>query len=225
VVSELFGPTVQGEGPSAGQQAGFIRLSRCNLACSWCDTPWTWQWSRYDRPAEQWWMDVPAVLAWATAHPSPLYVVTGGEPLLQPYGLTALAAGLTGSGARVEIETNGTLVPPPELLRNGVTFNVSPKLSNAALSARRRIRPEALEVLARSGRAIFKFVVSAVDDLEEVAELEDRFALGPIWITPEATSSSQVIAGVRALADPVIARGWNLSARLHVLAWEDARGH
>lgn len=41
-VSEIFGPTLQGEGPTAGRRAGFLRLGRCNLACSWCvaaDTP------------------------------------------------------------------------------------------------------------------------------------------------------------------------------------------
>jgi organic radical activating enzyme len=52
LVAEMFGPTFQGEGPSAGQRAVFVRTSRCNLSCSWCDTPHTWDWSRFDPHAE-----------------------------------------------------------------------------------------------------------------------------------------------------------------------------
>ena len=43
-VSEIFGPTHQGEGPSTGRLCGFVRLARCNLSCLWCDTPYTWDW-------------------------------------------------------------------------------------------------------------------------------------------------------------------------------------
>lgn len=52
VVSEVFGPTHQGEGPHAGQLCAFVRLMGCNLSCSWCDTPYTWDASRYDLKAE-----------------------------------------------------------------------------------------------------------------------------------------------------------------------------
>ena len=43
-VSEIFGPTFQGEGPFTGRAAVFLRLGRCNLDCKWCDTPYTWDW-------------------------------------------------------------------------------------------------------------------------------------------------------------------------------------
>ena len=52
VVAEIFGPTWQGEGPSAGQVAAFVRLGLCNLTCAWCDTAYTWDRSRFDLRAE-----------------------------------------------------------------------------------------------------------------------------------------------------------------------------
>jgi hypothetical protein len=41
---------------------------------------------------------------------------------------------------------------------------------------------------------------------------------------PEGTTSDQILCRLRELADPVLARGWNLTPRLHTLLWEDTRG-
>ena len=46
-VSEIF-DSIQGEGPSTGTPSIFLRLSTCNLKCSWCDTKYTWDWQNYD---------------------------------------------------------------------------------------------------------------------------------------------------------------------------------
>ncbi|WP_019632246.1 7-carboxy-7-deazaguanine synthase QueE [Actinomadura atramentaria] len=220
-VAELFGPTLQGEGPSLGRHAAFVRLSGCNLACSWCDTPWTWQWRVYDRAAEQTAMPVDAVRDWARGR-ADLVVITGGEPLLQAGPVAELVAGLAGTA--VEIETNGTVAPPPELLVEHVAFNVSPKLAGAGGPEHRRLRERALRALADSGRARFKFVVADAAELDEVARVQAAHGLDDVWIMPEATSAGRLLELLRDLADPVIERGWNLAPRLQVLLWEDARG-
>jgi 7-carboxy-7-deazaguanine synthase len=223
-VSELFGPTLQGEGPSSGRLASFIRLSGCTLSCQWCDTPWTWDWTRFDRRAEQHRMTTASVLAWALGQPAQLIVITGGEPLLQARQLAGLVTALTGAGREVEIETSGTIAPPPDLAAEGVTFNVSPKLANSGMPAARRIREGALRALIGPGNARFKFVAASPADLDEIASLQEAYGLDPVWVMPEGTSSAAVLGGMRALAEEVIARGWNLSSRLHVLLWEDTRG-
>jgi hypothetical protein len=50
IIAEKFG-SVQGEGPWTGQRCVFVRFSRCNLKCSWCDTKYTWDWTQY-KPTE-----------------------------------------------------------------------------------------------------------------------------------------------------------------------------
>ena len=44
IVSEIFGPTIQGEGPFSGRRAFFLRLGICNLRCTFCDSKFTWDW-------------------------------------------------------------------------------------------------------------------------------------------------------------------------------------
>ncbi|MGH3886752.1 MAG: 7-carboxy-7-deazaguanine synthase QueE [Pseudonocardiaceae bacterium] len=222
-VTEMFGPTFQGEGPSCGQRAVFVRLAGCPLACVWCDTPYSWDWSLFDREVESRELTVDQVVGWVHSHPSQLVVITGGEPLAQR-SLVALCTALTALGLRVEIETSGVIPPSDALTAAVALFVVSPKLAHSGMMRSRRIRPSALRSFAETGKAAFKFVAQGGGDLDEVAELESAHGLTPIWIMPEGTSEDRVLAGMRSLADPVLARGWHLTSRLHILVWGDRRG-
>lgn len=224
VIAEVFGPTFQGEGASLGQRAGFVRLGRCNLDCSWCDTPYTWDWSRFD-PAEELSREATAgVLARLEPMRPDLVVITGGEPLLQQTGLVGLLEGCLARGWSVEVETNGTIAPLPALVPLVQRWNVSPKLANSGVSLRQRIRPDALAGLLATGAAVFKFVVTQVGELDEVADIVNAHQLRPVWIMPEGRDTPTIVDGARRLADGVLERGWNLSPRLHVLLWGDERG-
>lgn len=224
VVAEVFGPTFQGEGPSTGRRAAFVRLGRCNLDCAWCDTPYTWDWDRFDPAAELHRASVSSVLAALDAMAPQLVVVTGGEPLLQQRRLAPLLEGCAARGWSVEIETNGTIVPDARVVAVVGQWNVSPKLANSGVSVDQRIRPDALAALLATGRAVFKFVVAEPADLDEVASLADAHGLESVWIMPEGTDATMLLERARQLAEPVLARGWNLTPRLHVLLWGDQRG-
>lgn len=223
LVAETF-TSFQGEGPSTGQPAAFVRLSRCNLNCAFCDTPYTWDWSRFspDEEAERW--PVTRLAEWALHQGPALVVITGGEPLLQQTALVPLIARLVAAGRRVEIETNGTVMPAAELTGAVTQFNVSPKLSRSGVPQHKRLVPAALSSLAATGKAVFKFVICRRDEITEVATLEKAYGLAPIWVMAEGTTQAAALEGMRALADEGLARGWCLSARLHVLLWGDARG-
>ncbi|MFE2179372.1 hypothetical protein [Streptomyces sp. NPDC059455] len=137
-----------------------------------------------------------------------------------------LLRSLRESGCRIEIETNGTAVPVPEITELAVC-NVSPKLSRSGDPESRRIVPAALMALmalaAMPGTA-FKFVCCSSADLDEVNRLVQRFGPIPVWITPEGRDQRDLDRNLRAISDEVIARGWNLTTRLHIAAWGDRRG-
>jgi organic radical activating enzyme len=223
LVAETF-TSFQGEGPSAGQPAAFIRLSRCNLTCHFCDTPYTWDWSRFRPDVEAERRPTDELADWALTQRADLIVVTGGEPLLQQAVLLPLVIRLAGAGCRIEIETNGTIPPAPELTGAVTRFNVSPKLSGSGVPDERRLVPAALAAFAATGKAIFKFVICHQRELDEVAALEVAHGLSPVWVMPGGTSEQAVLGGMRAVAGEALARGWCLSGRLHVLLWGDARG-
>lgn len=230
-ISEVFGPTVQGEGPNLGRLAGFVRVGRCNLACSWCDAAYTWDWkgvtgTAYD-PAEQVTQrPVVDVAAQVIAMRVGLAVLTGGEPLLQQRALTELAERLVARAIDVEVETNGTRMPSRELCELA-RFNVSPKLAHSdAGTLEQRINPNVLRVLAETPGVAFKFVVRNLDDIAEVKGLVGPLGIDPrtVWLMPEGVDPTELVAATARLADATIEHGYNLTTRLHVLAWGNERG-
>jgi 7-carboxy-7-deazaguanine synthase len=230
LVAEVFGPTFQGEGASLGQRAAFVRLGRCNLDCgrgagaTWaCDTPYTWDWERYDPAVELSALSVAEVVGRVEAMGVDRVVVTGGEPLVQQRKLVPFLAAARDRGWAVEVETNGTIAPLPEVVALVERFNVSPKTANSGVPASKALRPRALEALRDSGRAMFKFVVASPEELDDVAAVVDTYRLSPVIVMPAGTTADDVLDRGRKLADPVLARGWHLTTRLHVLLWGDER--
>jgi 7-carboxy-7-deazaguanine synthase len=98
-VCELF-RSIAGETTWAGLPATFVRLSGCNLRCSWCDTKKAWEPGR-DMPLER-------VLELLGQDDAGLVVVTGGEPLMQA-GTVELCRRLLDRGWEVLLETNGSI--------------------------------------------------------------------------------------------------------------------
>lgn len=228
VVSEVFGPTFQGEGPSTGRRAGFIRLMGCNLTCSWCDTPYTWNSEKFDLRAEGKRMTVPRIIK-AVSHGNPeLAVISGGEPLLHQSqaAWAPLLDGLIEHGMKIEIETNGTQMPTQITENRVARFNVSPKLSHSGDPDEKRLKYDVLRALVLTGCAIFKFVARDGIDLEEISTIVRRAQIPNemVWVMPLGTDAATITQGLEVLAPLVVRRGWNLTTRLHVLAYGDKRG-
>jgi len=224
-VNEIFGPTIQGEGPSAGKRCAFLRLSGCNLTCSWCDTPYTWDWEGlngipFDKQAETHEMTVFDVHYQLTSMGVDLYVISGGEPMIQQAALGPLIDRLMAGGRSVEIETNGTIIPKITPTR----FNVSPKLAHSGVADKKRFKAKALE--AYVGKGIFKFVAQTENDLDEIGAIATIVGIPPrdIWVMPEGRSPEELKRSLDLVKDAAISRGWNITNRLHVQLWGNKRG-
>lgn len=132
--------TLQGEGPYTGRPAIFVRLAKCNLACSFCDTYFDQgDWMTFDEietsigVALESYFYPDHVPAWVS-FPSENQmrqgaiglVITGGEPLLQR-AVVAFANRQLRNFGWVQIETNGLVEQP--LLSKRIALVVSPKCS------------------------------------------------------------------------------------------------
>ena len=203
---EIFA-SLQGEGRSAGLPCTFVRLSRCNLACTWCDTAYTWRFEGDNRPhrdgltferkANQIVLSEAEVAARIMALGGNRLVITGGEPLLQGAALARMVALLprAGGGLRpeerepargprlrgdsisIEIETNGTVAPHPALAPLVDQYNVSPKLKHSGNPAEIALLSERLQGWVNEPKAYFKFVISAPEDMSEVLALQAGYAI------------------------------------------------
>ncbi|MGP3969780.1 7-carboxy-7-deazaguanine synthase QueE [Streptomyces sp. 6N223] len=221
---------MQGEGPSLGRRCAFARLGGCNLACRWCDTPYTWDWTGrsdtgivYDPKKELRVIPYTEVRDRLVAYDVPLIVVSGGEPLNQQTRLYPLVRDLRDSGHDIEIETNGTVAPDPRLAEL-VRFNVSPKLAHSGDPESRRIVGRALTAFAAVPGTAFKFVCRTAADLDEVGLLVEQYGIDSVWVMPEGRNQVAIDGSLARLRDPAIARGWNLTTRLHITMWGDRRG-
>lgn len=234
---EIF-HSLQGEGPSIGKPCTFVRLSRCNLACHWCDTAYTWRFTgdnrphddglAFDRTENQVTLDEAEVASRIAAFGGTRLVVTGGEPLLQGPALARMLALLASQtpGIRVEVETNGTVAPHAALDPLIAQFNVSPKLSHSGNPAELALPPERLATWAAEPRAWFKFVIAAPEDLAEVAALAEVYGIAPerIFLMPEGRDSAALRGRMAWLAEACAELGYNLSDRLHIHLYGDTRG-
>src|SRR6476620_11619044 len=96
-VNEIF-HSIQGESSRAGQPCVFVRLTACDLRCSWCDTPYAF-FEGGKRSLDE-------VLGMVESYECPLVEVTGGEPLLQEE-VYPLMEQLLDRGKKVLLETGG----------------------------------------------------------------------------------------------------------------------
>ena len=176
--------TLQGEGPYGGHPAYFVRLAKCNLACSFCDTYFdAGNWQTYDQILEDAAkeittfyasrrMDVPA---WAIATPDRriVLVITGGEPSLQE-NLSEFLIRANKLFYKTQIESNG--IDVLDDLPWKTTLVVSPKCLEKDSKAVRYLTPNK-RMLERAD--CLKFVMCA--DLYNDENKYHQYSEVPQW--------------------------------------------
>ncbi len=209
-----------------GVPSVFVRLSGCNLRCTWCDTPY----ASWEPEGDEFMLGT--LLGEARRDWPTHAVVTGGEPMIAPM-IELLTQRLKEIGMHVTIETAGTVYAP-------VTcdlMSISPKLANstpherdggrwAAQHDRLRHQPDVLKKLMSEYEYQLKFVVSAPEDLTEIkAILEETNAdRSRVVLMAEGTSIETINERAAWIAEVCKSERFRYSPRLHIDLWGNKRG-
>lgn len=220
--------TIQGEGNNVGKPITFVRLHYCNLACEWCDTPYTWH-----KGMKEYWVEptqIPVhdlearMLTDQTIKgiEDPIYraCFTGGEPLIHQHEIEMFVR--AHPNWEVEIETNGTLLPNKFLLDN-VKFNCSPKLACSGNKGMRTFNEDALEAISDTEDPCFKFVCRTIDDLLEVQEKYPMIPREQVYIMPEGVTKEENTAVYEEITAAIISLGFNTTPRLQNIMFDGAK--
>ena len=192
-VNEIF-YSVQGESTYAGQPCVFVRLTACDLRCSWCDTPYAFHEGSKRRLED--------VIAEVERYHCPLVEVTGGEPLLQE-DVYPLMNELIARGKRVLLETGGhrstARVPEAVITILDIKCPGSGEAERMDWDNLNRLRP----------RDEVKFVIKDRADYEYARDAIARHGLA-------GRAAAVHLSPVHGVLDPKMLSEWVLADRLPV---------
>ena len=251
--------SIQGEGLRTGFPSLFVRLYGCNLRCvfhdvtgkfaSACDTNYA---SFGTTPIGDTKTDE-FVCEMLRNNPGVSdVVITGGEPLLNQPALVEFIKKLRevreSEDIHVTIETNGSIEPTDELLKEVDLWSVSPKLNSSVptpedaktfniplaqckLHDEKRINVDALSKIVSEGwDCQLKFVYSGPDCIEEIESLRDAIQQHTcervndfIMLMPEGITEEAILGKSDEVVKVCIEKGWTFSSRMHILIWGNVK--
>ena len=196
---EIFS-SIQGEGPELGAATLFVRFGGCDLRCRWCDSAHTWKpaaecrietarnsglWRTRSNP-----LSVEEIVAAAQSldvEGHRFVSLTGGEPLLQPAAVKALAEALRGLGPAIHLETHGLASEALEgVLESVDMISMDWKLASdvrrfsdpprGAAADFHDAHQRFLEIAKRAHRVVVKLVITPQSRDPEIDEAVARIA-------------------------------------------------
>lgn len=213
-ISECF-YSLQGESTWTGFPCAFIRLSDCNLRCSYCDAAYT-----YEEQGKA--MTIAEILQWLRQYPEVLVEITGGEPLLQERVYPLFEQLLT-AGRTVLLETNGSL--PIDRVPTDVSIILDIKCPASGMMAHFD-RQNLVSLKTRKDRGCrdeIKFVLSSEKDFFWAASMvreHDLTQLSPVLFSPVQTLLKPEHLARLILDHQLPVR---LQLQMHTILWPDIK--
>lgn len=163
--------SIDGEGPTAGELATFIRFQGCNLRCSWCDTKYSW--SKEDITEK---LSSDEIYNYIKSNRVSNVTLTGGEPLMQENieGLLQILG--ADDELTVHIETNGAVNIgefKEAVKANNISYIVDFKLPSSKMTE--KMDMENLKLVSKND--VYKFVVGSKEDLQKAYEIITEYDL------------------------------------------------
>lgn len=211
--------SLDGEGPTAGELAYFVRLADCNLRCSWCDTAYSW-----DGSAPVQWKEAQQIYEEIKASGICNVTLTGGEPLQQDI-IPLLQLLAQDKALLMHIETNGSIAIAPFQKRcptENICYILDYKLPASGMEA--QMCADNLQQVRMQD--VYKFVIASQEDLNRAIKIVQSYQL---------TRRCQVFfSPVRELLDPLLIvnamktqrlNDVRLQLQLHKILWpKEMRG-
>jgi len=232
-VVEVFGPTVQGEGPYAGRVCHFLRFGGCDYRCSWCDTPYAVEPAQV-RAAENL-TPGEIINRLDDLAPAPMLVISGGNPALQR--LDALIPELRESYAVLAVETQGSVWRDWLAGVDSLVVSPKPPSSGEATVGNWHSFADFMEASEGVAGRVLKIVVFDGGDLRWALDVHECYRGVPLYLSAGTDVGGTggyeaTVAGVGAryarLCEAVTAEPRLHAAivlpQLHVIAWGHAVG-
>jgi 7-carboxy-7-deazaguanine synthase len=235
-ISEIFGPTIQGEGALIGQPTLFVRTGGCDYRCTWCDTL-----HAVDRQFRHEWLPMTpeAILARLLdlSGGEPLLVtLSGGNPALQPLA-TLIALGKA-KGFRFAIETQGSIARDWFATLDMVTL--SPKPPSSGMTTDLHALNDCIDAARGVPKIVLKFVVFDEADYDFARAGAGRYPDIAVYLQPgnhtpplpaydrkNAIDLEGIIERTRWLVERTLSDRWftaTVLPQLRVLLWGNERG-
>lgn len=211
-VVEIF-ESINGEGRRVGQLAIFIRLQKCNLNCSYCDTRWA---NGDDAPYTV--MSEDEIYNRILESGIKNITLTGGEPLLHKNVETLLEKIGENPNLSLEIETNGSIeLEKFSKLKNPPLFTMDYKLPSSKMENKMCLDNFKYLTL----KDTVKFVVGTIEDLKKAKEIIERYSLigkCAVYFSPVFNSIDPV--EIVEFMKKNRLNGVNLQLQIHKFIWD-----
>jgi len=247
-ITEIFGPTIQGEGKKVGTPSIFIRFGKCNLSCEGfaveyetpsgakkyscdsyyaADSEFKKQWDRYSKHEDI----IKEVKKLEPKNYKPDIVITGGEPLLywKNDQFQKLLEYYIKNYYNVTIETNATInIDITQEYQEKLLFSMSVKLSNSSEPLKKRVNTLALtNIINNIDQTYLKFVICKEEIQSSQKEIENILKQIPkvdVYLMPMGDTLEALNNNSEAVIDFALLNGYLYSDRLHIRIWNDKRG-
>ena len=230
-ISEIFGPTIQGEGALVGRPTIFVRTGGCDFRCHWCDSLYAVlpqhknEWQKMEANA------ITSEIERLSGGFGALITLSGGNPALQPLG-ELLELGKS-RGHTFALETQGTAAP--EWLKKLDFLVLSPKPPSSGMSFDAKKLVRCVEIAQNGPQISLKVVVFDENDYQFAREINALHPHIPFFLSVGNASpmhnrvadGEQLTRQVEWLIERTARDGWRdvtISPQVHVLLWGNKRG-
>jgi 7-carboxy-7-deazaguanine synthase len=228
-ISEIFGPTIQGEGAQIGVPTVFVRTGGCDYRCLWCDTKYAVE-NRY----RQDWRAMSAsevfseVCALSNNRPV-LVTLSGGNPAIQPLGELIVLG--QAQGYRFALETQGSIAQDWFAALDMLTL--SPKPPSSAEKTDWGKLEACIQAAGTHTQVTLKIVVFDETDYAYAQQVASRYDRLPLYLQPgnhqtdSPVDNEALNARLRWLVEKVTDDNWfsvRVLPQLHVMIWGNERG-